>query len=278
MLQNNSYKIRINEPCHENWQGMADTDVGKFCNSCKKDVVDFTNFSNNEIINYLKQNGITSGCGKFLNTQIEQIRIVIDEDILVYKLSYWKKFIVALLICFGGKCLNAEISFGQIVKQDSSILKNNCDSFNTGESYNLAEQSIVGKKIDSMAVDTAMAIDTAMAADTTIKIKDTLKFVWDSTKNSDELLEIKLNITTTLGFFVPYLEKNIFELIPKEVAIFEEGIINIPENKKPTSRETISAEKYSPSNSKVPPTKQKESMPINAILLEEKSKKRKRKK
>ena len=42
-------KIRIQNPCNENWNSMLPDKKGRFCNSCNKTVVDFTKMKNTEI-------------------------------------------------------------------------------------------------------------------------------------------------------------------------------------------------------------------------------------
>lgn len=64
------YTITIPEPCHENWGNMTETAKGKFCGSCKKEVVDFSNTS----IATLSQK-LDSGsklCGRFRPDQLNR--------------------------------------------------------------------------------------------------------------------------------------------------------------------------------------------------------------
>jgi hypothetical protein len=42
-------QIHIPNPCHEDWSKMTPTEKGAFCSSCKKEVLDFTKSSNEEI-------------------------------------------------------------------------------------------------------------------------------------------------------------------------------------------------------------------------------------
>ncbi len=65
------YLINIPQPCHENWQGMAAADKGRFCQACSTVVKDFTGLSDAEIISELRRaNGKL--CGRFLETQLNR--------------------------------------------------------------------------------------------------------------------------------------------------------------------------------------------------------------
>ena len=64
------YKITIPKPCHEDWSKMTTTQKGKFCNSCKKEVVDFTNLSTVEISKRISEE--ENLCGRFRKVQINK--------------------------------------------------------------------------------------------------------------------------------------------------------------------------------------------------------------
>ncbi|MBU3010426.1 carboxypeptidase-like regulatory domain-containing protein [Polaribacter vadi] len=70
------YQITIPKPCHEDWNIMTSTEKGKFCKSCSKEVVDFTNLSNSEIAKKVSKD--KNLCGRFkdnqLNTELEVIK------------------------------------------------------------------------------------------------------------------------------------------------------------------------------------------------------------
>jgi hypothetical protein len=66
--------IKIGHSCGANWQNMSPTEQGRFCNSCNKEVVDFTHFSDKRLIDYLENNK-TSVCGKVNNHQLNRTLI-----------------------------------------------------------------------------------------------------------------------------------------------------------------------------------------------------------
>ncbi|NJB69719.1 hypothetical protein GGR42_000181 [Saonia flava] len=70
-----SYIITIPEPCTENWNTMAPTQKGAFCDKCSKEVVDFTHTSRFELSKKLESG--TKLCGRFkpsqLNTPIPSV-------------------------------------------------------------------------------------------------------------------------------------------------------------------------------------------------------------
>lgn len=63
-------KLFIPSPCSENWDKMQAHEKGKFCQSCQKNVVDFTKNTDREIYQYLQKHPKT--CGKFKVTQLER--------------------------------------------------------------------------------------------------------------------------------------------------------------------------------------------------------------
>lgn len=85
-------QLHIPEPCHENWNKMDITEQGRYCQSCCKQVVDFTMMSDEQIIDYLSN---TKGktCGRFDHDQL-------NHSLQKNKLSYWKWFIATFTLLF----------------------------------------------------------------------------------------------------------------------------------------------------------------------------------
>lgn len=70
-MKYNTFSIHLESNCPENWEKMSSNDSGKFCNKCSKSVVDFTNFSDKEIIEYFsKPQGKV--CGRLNKSQIDR--------------------------------------------------------------------------------------------------------------------------------------------------------------------------------------------------------------
>lgn len=62
------YKIEIPKPCHSDWNSMSTTNQGKFCASCKKEVMNFELLNNAQILSKISSN--TSVCGRLSKNQI----------------------------------------------------------------------------------------------------------------------------------------------------------------------------------------------------------------
>lgn len=63
--------IQIKEPCHENWNKMTQSEKGRFCQSCQKEVVDFTNSSRDDILTHLST-ASDSTCGRVYAHQLDE--------------------------------------------------------------------------------------------------------------------------------------------------------------------------------------------------------------
>jgi len=65
-----SIKLHIAEPCHENWDKMSTVEKGRHCNVCSKNVIDFTDKSDEEIYRHVTQH--SNICGRFQKTQLNR--------------------------------------------------------------------------------------------------------------------------------------------------------------------------------------------------------------
>jgi CarboxypepD_reg-like domain len=64
-------QLRIPDPCSENWDQMRPEDAGRFCASCKKTVVDFTQMSDQQLRNWFSDSK-GNICGRFHGDQLNR--------------------------------------------------------------------------------------------------------------------------------------------------------------------------------------------------------------
>ena len=95
------YKIAIPKPCHEDWNEMTPNTSGRFCGSCAKSVIDFTQMNDAEIQHYFVINQGKSICGRFSNQQLDSVIIKIPTQVLYSQTNFHKIFLLALLISMG---------------------------------------------------------------------------------------------------------------------------------------------------------------------------------
>jgi hypothetical protein len=65
-------QLTIADPCHENWDAMTQVQQGKFCGSCQKQVVDFTNMNDRQVAEFFKKPSTGSVCGRFMTDQLDR--------------------------------------------------------------------------------------------------------------------------------------------------------------------------------------------------------------
>jgi len=64
--------MKIKSPCHENYKAMTSSNGGRFCQSCQKVVVDFTNMTEQEIKHYFQNSSTEHVCGRFKSVQLNE--------------------------------------------------------------------------------------------------------------------------------------------------------------------------------------------------------------
>lgn len=85
-------QVQVPDPCHENWSQMTDTDKGRFCLSCSKEVIDFSMMTDQEILNHISK-AAGGVCGRFNKEQLNR------DMIMERKKRYsWYKYFVHVMI------------------------------------------------------------------------------------------------------------------------------------------------------------------------------------
>ncbi len=64
-------QVNIKNPCPADWGKMKIGVNSRFCDSCQKNVIDFTNKSRKEILEYLLTNYNQKTCGRFYRSQLD---------------------------------------------------------------------------------------------------------------------------------------------------------------------------------------------------------------
>ena len=101
-MNTHTVSIQIPSPCHESWDSMQPNNKGKFCGSCQKTVIDFTNKSDIEIRNLLLARAGEKVCGHFKKTQVDRpLKLTIDLASLPRNIMPARAFAIALLLTFG---------------------------------------------------------------------------------------------------------------------------------------------------------------------------------
>jgi len=62
--------LQIPTPCHEDWNKMKPEEKGRFCDSCQKCVMDFTNYTDAQLAQFFKSNK-GDVCGRFRGEQLD---------------------------------------------------------------------------------------------------------------------------------------------------------------------------------------------------------------
>lgn len=119
----NQFRLEINELCSKNFTDFTPTKAGGFCHSCTKEVIDFTEMSSQEIINYFKENTDKNTCGRFADYQLGNY---VETKHKSKSYSFWKGVGLACLSLFTFNTIQAQevkpkIEVASNVKQSQKI-------------------------------------------------------------------------------------------------------------------------------------------------------------
>src|SRR6186997_3287000 len=89
-------KLSIPEPCQQNWDDMAPTSQGRFCSSCAKEVIDFSQMSDTDVLNYFEIVKHGKVCGRTYPDQLNRPITNLPAKRLLW---YWN-YLIALFLFF----------------------------------------------------------------------------------------------------------------------------------------------------------------------------------
>lgn len=72
MKAKNSLKIQVKEPCMQSWSAMTPDNVGRFCGACSKTVIDFSTYTDQQLIDFFTQSRTERVCGRFQAGQLDR--------------------------------------------------------------------------------------------------------------------------------------------------------------------------------------------------------------
>ncbi|MEP6675745.1 MAG: carboxypeptidase-like regulatory domain-containing protein [Ferruginibacter sp.] len=92
--------LSIPEPCHENWEEMNPTEQGRFCFSCQKQVIDFTQMTDSEVYHYFAKKKDDHVCGRMMP---DQLNTAIAKPASIKKKKLWYVHYLTTLLLFINK-------------------------------------------------------------------------------------------------------------------------------------------------------------------------------
>ncbi|MGH1384646.1 carboxypeptidase-like regulatory domain-containing protein [Kordia sp.] len=111
--------LQIPKPCHEDWNTMSQTEKGRFCKVCTKEVIDFTSKSDEELVTYFSNNG--NLCGRFDASQLNR-KLIADRK----KRNHWLSYAATLLLpitLFSQETKTSELKNTDTEQIDTSTFK-----------------------------------------------------------------------------------------------------------------------------------------------------------
>lgn len=93
--------VRIDKPCTENWNEMTPTERGAFCQKCCKQVLDFTNQTNDQIQFALRNSNGEEVCAKITTDQLSSLNWEFEQWQSSATMNIQRMSFYALLFVFG---------------------------------------------------------------------------------------------------------------------------------------------------------------------------------
>lgn len=115
---NKSINFNIKTPCAEDFNQFLPTHKGGFCDSCNKEVIDFTQMEAGEIMAYFSNNNTQDVCGRFRTSQLTTYKKPVLKE---SNLGFLTGFGLALLSLFTPVLSQAQETTKPLETNDSKV-------------------------------------------------------------------------------------------------------------------------------------------------------------
>jgi hypothetical protein len=286
-----TYKLVLNNPCKEDWNSMGIIEAGRHCELCSKDVIDFSSYSKEAIIDFFVANQGKAICGRM--TKIQMNAIEIDRYLLDYNISFWKKFLIVFLIVFGYELFGASFVFAQVVESDTLNKKISTQiQKDTTVLTQPISDSVISKQLISCDTNFLAEQPKDVVLDTAsekINATDKLKIHTTEGSTSFDIYDSQSKLPTDLSMMVlggmglEYIDKQQISILePIIEGKFElrviSGCFGDGRSNNNNSKENIKLIVKSKSNEEKTPNKESQNDTNLSFILPEEIKKKKKKK
>ena len=215
-----SVLLSIPEPCHEDWQNMTPTDQGRFCNSCAKQVVDFSMMSDQEVLHYFSGIKNENVCGRALPAQLNRTIMMRKEP---RKRLFWYWNYIVMFFMFFSKSNNTKAQGGiSVVTQCEAKIKTPLKG-RVGETRN-GEHMIRGQIIDGAGVPVSFATVKIMSSASGVSADIAGKFSLTTSNIKCTLQVSALGYEEKLLLVNDLTEQNV--VLKKSTALMKEVVVS----------------------------------------------------
>lgn len=192
----NALYINVAKPCHENWDKMAPVEQGRFCQSCNKQVIDFTTLSDDEIIGLLTKKN-TGTCGRFTQSQLNTPIQAPPSKKLSPKLSVFLAAFVSVFLLLNEATAQENIIMGKVAAREQRAVP-----VVTGDSvFSAAPKTVVSGSVKDAAGTAIIGATVVLKGTKTITTTDSGgHFLLQLPPNSNNVLAVSF-----VGYFAQEL-------------------------------------------------------------------------
>ncbi|MFM7671738.1 MAG: hypothetical protein ACKO6Q_04000 [Bacteroidota bacterium] len=72
MKKNHQLQLHVPDPCTQSWSDMTPLGAERFCQACTKNIIDFSTYTDAELIAYFTQKRSGQVCGRFSTKQLDR--------------------------------------------------------------------------------------------------------------------------------------------------------------------------------------------------------------